>query len=174
MNKMLLVGVLSVLVIGCASMPEAPKNSEEKVALGEDSFLSVPVDVAAFPWEKKKIIALDGSEGQITVFTDPVTGKAYDLDGQPVNEKGFRILKDGYVCGIKSIGLNRRFYTGSGFWSNDEHYSSCVTSSHYNDANKSRAILAGGALLGGAAILGSLVVNSVRVNINDVTKDDTL
>lgn len=170
---LLATSLFSVLT-GCASMPEAPKNAEEKIALGEDSFLNVPVDVATFPWEKKKITAQDGSEGQITVFTDPVTGKAYDLDGQPLNEKGFRILKDGYVCEVKSIGLNRRFYTGSGFWSNDDHYSSCVTSGHYNDANKSRAILAGGALLGGAAILGSLVVNSVRVNINDVTKDDTL
>lgn len=170
----LLAASLFSVLTGCASMPEAPKNAEEKTALGEDSFLNVPVDVAAFPWEKKKITAQDGSEGQITVFTDPVTGKAYDLDGQPLNEKGFRILKDGYVCEVKSIGLNRRWYTGTGFWSNDKHFDSCLSSVLYKDLNKGRAILAGGALLGGAAILGSLVVNSVRVNINDVTKDDTL
>lgn len=170
---LLATSLFSVLT-GCASMPEAPKNAEEKIALGEDSFLNVPVDVSGFSKSKLSIFGEEGGEGVITVFTDQHTGKTYDLDGQPINEKGERVLKDGYVCKVKLIVSGFRSYQGSGFWSSDKQLDSCLTSKWYAHANKKRAFLAGGVLIGGAAMLGALAASAADSTISSFTSDDTL
>jgi hypothetical protein len=172
-SKIILSGVLAVaLLSGCASAPQAPEDNGQMTK--SDNFLNVPVDITKFTPSKMKIYGSEAGEGQISIFTDPVSGKTYDLDGQPVNEKGERILRDGYVCKVKVIASNFRSYHGVGFWSSDEHVDSCLSSRWYAHANKKRAILAGGALLGGAAILGSLAVSAIDTTISSYTADDTM
>lgn len=172
-TKLVLSGVLAVtLLSGCASVPQAPEDNTQ--ATKSDNFLHVPVDITKFTPSKMKIYGSEGGEGQISIFTDPATSKTYDLDGQPVNEKGERVLKDGYVCEVKVIALGRRGYVGEGFWGTDEHLPSCYTSAAYVTANSSRAILVGGAILGPIATLAALGVNATRVVIQAYTADDTL
>jgi hypothetical protein len=171
--KLILSGVLAVVLLsGCASEPQAPEDNVQMTK--SDNFLNVPVDITKFTPSKMKIYGSEAGEGQISIFTDPASGKTYDLDGQPVNEKGERILRDGYVCEVKVIALGRRGYVGEDFWSTDEHLPSCYTSAAYATANSSRATLLGGAIIGPIATLAALGVNSTRIVIQTYTADDTL
>lgn len=111
-------------LVGCASVPQAPKDAKEMAELGEDNLLNVPVDLTPFidNWKKVKIVSeedksagrfgfgRDGDIGQTTVWTNPENGKMYDADGQPVNDKGERILKNGYVCKVRMISGGKRIY----------------------------------------------------------------
>lgn len=172
--KTILLSFSLLLLAGCASAPKAPIDSYDKASLGDESFLNVPVDITTFSKHKLKIYGEEGGEGVITVFTDPATGKTYDLDGQPINEKGERVLKDGYVCKVKLIVSGFRSYQGAGFWSNDQHLDSCLTSKWYAHANKKRAFLAGGLLIGGAGMLGALAASAADSAISSYTADDTM
>jgi hypothetical protein len=119
-------------LVGCASVPQAPKDAKEMAELGEDNLLNVPVDLTPFidNWKKVKIVSeedkeaglfgfgRDGDIGQTTVWTNPENGKMYDADGQPVNEKGERILKNGYVCKVRMISGGHRIYAKASFYDN--------------------------------------------------------
>ena len=177
------VGALSVLVSGCTTVPQAPKDATEMAAFGEDNLLNVPVNISGFLASKVNIVSQedktacvglfckafgrDGDSGRVTVFTDPVTRKIYDEDGQPVNEQAERVLKNGYVCKVRIIGLNRRVY------SNDENLqNNCRTSraAKSRDSNQMTAIV--GALAAGA--VGAIVTAVGVTTLDVVTADDTM
>lgn len=184
MNKMLLVGALSVLVSGCTTVPQAPKDATEMAAFGEDNLLNVPVDISSFKPSKLEITSeedknacfglfcsafgRDGDKGIITVFTDPNTGKAYDEDGQPVTEKGERILKNGYVCKVRLINSNIRGYgpVKMGLFSNEFSHDDCRTlrSKNYtNNATTRVNTLVAVGVLSGAVIAGAAIAAGTSV-----------
>jgi hypothetical protein len=145
--------------------------------MGDDSFLSVPVDLRGFPWQKIEIVAKNGDKGRVTVFTDPATGKTYDLDGQPVNEKGERILKDGYVCVVDMIMFTpkSRIYVSEGVFSAGPHIKSCLTEKQANLGRARSKWIAAGAFLGGgalalsggaAATMAAASAGSVAIGVN--------
>jgi len=175
LGLIVMVAALSQLV-GCASAPKkAPTNAEEMAAMKEDNLLKIPVDISQFPWAKFELVALNGDKGRITLFTDPKTGNTYDEDGQPVNEKGYRILNDGYVCEVINISsIGGRGYKGYGFLFDDKHLDFCSTNRQLKKfQNAQRIGLTGAALAvatGGASILASIGTNIV----NGITEDDTL
>lgn len=177
---------------GCSSFPTAPKDAKEMAEMGDDSFLHVPVDITGFAWKKMDIIAKNGDKGRITVFTDAKTGKTYDLDGQPVNEKGERVLKDGYVCEVDMIMFTpkTRIYVSEGLFSAGPHFKSCLSEKQANLGRaRSKWIVAGAALGGGAIALtggaaaamaaasaGSVAIGvnaSAPLTIDEITADDT-
>jgi hypothetical protein len=113
--------------------------------------------------------------GLITIFTDPETGKTYDEDGQPVNEKGERILKNGYVCKVRLITSNIRAYglVKIGLFGNEFAHDACRTkrSKDYTSGATLRVnALVFGGLLTGAAIAGAAIAASV----SSITHDDTM
>lgn len=163
--------LIATALAGCASAPQAPKDAKEMAALGEDNLLHVPVDVSNFPWKKLEIEATNGDKGRITVFTDPATGKTYDLDGQPVNEKGERILKDGYVCKVEGIFVNQRVYGRAGFWTETAVDKFCKTSLKSAQQNRGQTIMAVGILTGGIAALAAMPLNATVAHI---VSDDTI
>lgn len=171
----LLIAVLSQL-FGCATAPKkAPTTAEEVATMGKKNLLSVPADISKFNWSKFEVVALNGDKGRITLFTDPQTGKNYDEDGQPVNEKGYRILNDGYVCEVLIItSLGGRAYNGRGVFFDDEHLDFCRSNRQLKRfQNAQRVGLTGAALAvvtGGASILASMGSNVV----SSLTEDDTL
>jgi hypothetical protein len=169
--------LIATALAGCSSFPTAPKDAKEMAEMGDDSFLSVPVDIRGFPWQKIEIVAKNGDKGRVTVFTDPATGKTYDLDGQPVNEKGERVLKDGYVCVVDKIMFTpkTRIYVPEGVFSAGPHFKSCVTEKQANLAHaRSKWILAGAFLGGGslalsggaAATMAAASAGSVAIGVN--------
>ncbi len=190
-SKLVLSGLLVVaLLSGCASVSTVPKNESEMNELGNESLLHVPVDIAGFPWKKVKFETVadenetfgkGGLIGQTTIFTDPSTGKTYDEDGQPVNEKGERILKSGYVCVPRWITSNQRIYAAASFFEivgmND-----CRTLRAQNSMKRKQLISTGGAigglLTGGASgaamIFGGMGVSASLTAIESITADDTL
>lgn len=109
LTKLSLIFLTVTLLSGCGYTPvQAPKTEAERIET--KSLLNVPVDVSTFTTHKLNIVAENGDKGRITVFTDPKTGKTYDLDGQPVNEKGERILANGKTCNPGAIVNNMRGY----------------------------------------------------------------
>lgn len=167
-TKFTLTALTIATLAGCASAPvEAPKTEAERIASG--SLLNVPVDISKFPSHKQKIVADNGDEGRITVFVDPKTGKSYDLDGQPVNEKGERVLADGQVCNPLVISFNMR-----GFGTSLNPRYECWTSAKYayvnNDNTKEKAggkIASSGigalAAINPIAAVGALVATGVAI-----------
>lgn len=181
-----------VSLAGCSSFPTAPKDAKEMAEMGDDNFLNVPVDITGFAWKKMDIIAKNGDKGIITVFIDPKTGKTYDLDGQPVNEKGERVLKDGYICEVDMIMFTpkTRIYVSEGVFSAGPHLKSCLTKRQANlGRDRSKWIVAGAFLGGGAMALtggaaaamaaasaGSVAIGvntSAPLTIDEITADDT-
>lgn len=109
LTKLFLAALAVATLAGCGYTPvQAPKTEAERIET--KSLLNVPVDVSTFKTHKLNIVAENGDKGRITVFTDPKTGKTYDLDGQPVNEKGERILANGKTCNPGAIVNNMRGY----------------------------------------------------------------
>jgi hypothetical protein len=186
-------------LVGCASVPQAPKDAKEMAELGEDNLLNVPVDLTPFidNWKKVKIVSeedksaglfgfgRDGDIGQTTVWTNPENGKMYDADGQPVNEKGERILKNGYVCKVRMIMGNTRFYakqsfTDSMFTANMGMKDCMLKSSAERHANKVKAVTTtalGGLAFGPAGVvagIGTATAISAGTYINAIMQDDTL
>lgn len=173
------LGFLIVTTLaGCASTPlEAPKTEAERIASG--SLLNVPVDISKFPSHKQKIVADNGDEGRITVFVDPTTGKSYDLDGQPVNEKGERVLADGQVCNPLVISFNMR-----GFGTSLNPRYECWTSAKFSKVNNPDYVgnfgkglsigmvaIAAAPAMGVAAAAGTGTIGSVFAQSSDDTED---
>jgi hypothetical protein len=190
-SKIILSGVLAVVLLsGCASISTVPKSEEEMNALGDDSLLHVPVDISNFPWKKVQFETVadenfgrNGLKGQTTIFTDPATGKTYDEDGQPVNEKGERILKNGYVCVPRWITSNHRVYAAPPFFSVELFgMNDCRTMRAQKSAKQKNVIattgLIGGLLTGGAAgaamMVGGVAASSSMTLIENITADDTM
>ena len=178
--KVIVLVMSAVLLSSCASMPKAPQNADELRALGSSNLLNVPVDISGFTATKMKIvsekvegvrISRDGEVGQITIFTDPVSGKTYDLDGQPVNEKGERILNNGYACKVVGIANNQRIYGELGTWSETDVDKFCKTSYRASFQNKAQAVLAAGLITGGVAALAVIPTN---MTIAEIFSDDTM
>lgn len=156
---------------GCASIPQAPKNAQEMAALGDDNLLNVPVDITGFPWKKQEIVAANGDKGIVTVFTDPKNGKTYDLDGQAVNAKAERVLKNGYVCEASSIGsFNQRVYGGWGF---NKAPKECITEAASKDMAERNKVtptkLATAFLIGGTAGAAGVAVSTGSVAVLGVS-----
>lgn len=155
---------LMTLLAGCSSAPpQAPKT--EKELIESNSILHVPVDVSKFTAKKLNIVADNGDKGRITVFTNPADGKMYDADGQPVNEKGERILTDGSVCNPKVIVLNARGY-GPGMNPRKECWSNAYIAYVNNDSTektKRGAVAASSSAAAGAmtAIAGPIAIVGV-------------
>lgn len=170
MLKALSAAFLIAALAGCASAPKAPQDAKEMAEMG-DNLLHVPVDVSKFPWKKMEIEATNGDKGRITVFTDPTTGKTYDLDGQPVNAKGERILRDGYVCKVEGIYVNQRSYGRPGFFSETTVDRFCKTSLKSSQQNRGQTIMAVGILTGGIAALAAMPLNATVAHI---VSDDTM
>lgn len=165
--KTSLLGFFIVAALaGCSYTPvQAPKTEAERIET--KSLLHVPVDVSNFKTHKLNIVADNGDKGRITVFTDPKTGKTYDLDGQPINEKGERILANGDVCkpGIISFGMR-----GYGTSLNPRY--ECWTSTKFSYVNgddaKNNGKIYGGTIGAIAAInpvvaLGALVTSGAAL-----------
>jgi hypothetical protein len=182
--KLILSGVLAVVLLsGCASAPQAPKDAKELAEMGEDNLLHVPVDLTQFinNWKKVKIISeedkdaglfgfgRDGDIGQTTVWTNPADGKMYDLDGQPVNEKGERILKNGYVCKVRMIASNMRIYVNV-VTGDQKIFDACMTSKAHKKRRSNQIAIFSTAALG----VGALAVGIVATQIDMRTEDDTL
>jgi hypothetical protein len=178
----LTVAALAIATLaGCASIPQAPKNAQEMAALGDDNLLNVPVDITGFPWKKQEIVAVNGDKGIVTVFTDPKTGLTYDLDGQPVNAKAERVLKNGYVCEVKVIVFNARGY-GPLFNSHED----CMTTAFYKKReengrisnvakNLGKGMLVGAATLATAGIAGATILSTTTiVTTQEAAEGDTL
>jgi hypothetical protein len=160
-------------LVGCASVPQAPKDAKEMAELGEDNLLNVPVDLTPFidNWKKVKIVSeedksaglfgfgRDGDIGQTTVWTNPENGKMYDADGQPVNEKGERILKNGYVCKVRMIASNQRIYANSP-WSESPIEKNCKTVAKSNFQNKAQLVTIAGIATGGLAAFSVIPLNA--------------
>jgi hypothetical protein len=154
-----------VLLSGCASAPQAPKDAKELAEMGEDNLLHVPVDLTQFinNWKKVKIISeedkdaglfgfgRDGDIGQTTVWTNPADGKMYDLDGQPVNEKGERILKNGYVCKVRMIASNMRIYVNV-VTGDQKIFDACMTSKAHKKRRSNQIAIFSTAALGVGAL----------------------
>lgn len=193
-TKLVLSGVLAVtLLSGCASAPKTPKDAKELAEMGDSTLLSVPVNITGFTSKKVEIISeedknacfgmfcqpfgRDGDKGLITIFTDPETGKTYDEDGQPVNDKGERVLRNGYVCKVRMITSNIRSYgpVKMGLFSNEFAHDDCRTqrSKDYTSGATSRvnALVLGGVVTG-AVIAGAAIAASS--SILSITHDDTL
>lgn len=131
LTKLSLTALAISTIAGCGYTPiKAPSTEAEMIE--SKSLLHVPVDVSHFQTSKLKIVADNGDEGRITVFTDPKTGKTYDLDGQPINEKGERVLTDGSVCNPLVIINNARGY-GTSLNPRRE----CWTSAYFDFVNDS-------------------------------------
>lgn len=183
-------------LVGCASVPQAPKDAKEMAELGEDNLLNVPVDLTPFidNWKKVKIVSeedksaglfgfgRDGDIGQTTVWTNPENGKMYDADGQPVNEKGERILKNGYVCKVRMISGNTRFYAkqsfsqtmfATGFGMNDCRLKASAEHTRTLQKGIATAVTVGAAT-GGAGVFIGVGAATLVETIYQVTKDDTL
>jgi len=172
--KTILLSFSLLLLAGCASAPKAPIDSYDKASLGDESFLNVPVDITTFNKHKLKIYGEESGEGVITVFTDPATGKTYDLDGQPINEKGERVLKDGRVCVVVNIVGKRRFYGPAPLFVESEYDLSCKTSRLVKSMNRGQMMnMAGIAVLmtGGVAGLAAIPMNTA---IDSIVEDDLL
>jgi hypothetical protein len=174
-TKLILSGVLAVMLAGCTTVPQAPKDTKEMAEMGEDNLLNVPVDITGFTAAKMEIIAEDGNKGRITTFVNPATGKVYDLDGQVLNDKGERILRDGHVCKVKTISLsNARHYVGGSFWTGEDKWQrACRTIAVGEIQQQHQAIMVGGALLGPAGLVGALGVNGTRLAVQSLTDGDT-
>jgi hypothetical protein len=182
-SKLILSGVLAVVLLsGCASAPQAPKDEKEMAELGDDNLLNVPVDISGFIASKKTIYTRkdedghgsEGDSGQITIFTDPSTGKVYDEDGQPVNDKGERILKDGHVCIVTYISGKRRFYGKPPIWSESKQQEACKTRRLVANMNRGQTMNAVGLVVlfsGGIAGLAAIPVNTA---VTRITEDDLL
>jgi hypothetical protein len=174
--KLTLTALAIATLAGCASVPQAPKDAQEMAALGDDNLLNVPVDITGFIPSKVKIIATNEDVGQTTIFTNPSNGKTYDFEGQPVNAKGERILKNGHVCTVVGIYGNRRFYGhASVITSNDEFVECRTTKSASALRSKQFAITGGLALggLGGVAVMGASRVNDEYL-MEDILRGDSL
>jgi hypothetical protein len=161
-------------------------------ALGDDSLLHVPVDISNFPWKKVQFETVadedetfgkGGLKGQTTIFTDPATGKTYDEDGQPVNEKGERILKNGYVCVPRWITSNQRVYAAPSFFSFElVGMNDCRTMRAQKSLKQKNVIattgLIGGLLTGGTAgaamMVGGVATSGSMTLIENITADDTM
>lgn len=171
-------------LVGCASVPQAPKDAKEMAELGEDNLLNVPVDLTPFidNWKKVKIVSeedksaglfgfgRDGDIGQTTVWTNPENGKMYDADGQPVNEKGERILKNGYVCKVRMIASNQRIYANSP-WSESPIEKNCKTVAKSNFQNKAQLVTITGIATGGLAAYSVIPLNASFAHL---ISDDTM
>lgn len=179
-------------LVGCASVSTMPKNTEEMTALGNDSLLHVPVDISGFDWKKVQFVTVadedetfgkGGLKGQTTIFTDPKTGKTYDEDGQPVNEKGERILKNGYVCVPRWITSNQRIYAAAPLFSFElVGMNDCRTMRAQKKMKTGQNVAVGGLVAGiatggaaGAAMmLGGVAASGTMTIIENITSDDTL
>lgn len=188
---MMLSGVLAVVLLsGCASISTVPKNESEMKALGNDSLLHVPVDITGFPWKKVEFVTVadedetfgrGGLKGQTTIFTDPSTGKTYDEDGQPVNDKGERILKNGYVCVPRWITSNQRIYAAASFFET-VGMNDCRTLRAQNSMKRKQFISTSGAIgglltggaVGAAMMVGGMGVSASLTVIESITADDTM
>jgi hypothetical protein len=194
-SKIILSGVLAVVLLsGCASAPQVPQDAKEVAEIGDDNLLNDPVDITGFTSKKIEIFSerdenacyglfcqpfgRDGDKGQITIFTDPETGKTYDEDGQPVNEKGERILRNGYVCKVRLISFsNTRIYGPGkmGLFGHEFAHDACRTkrSKDYTSSATLRVnTLVFGGLLTGAAVAGAAA--AVSTSILSITHDDTM
>lgn len=181
-SKLVLSGVLAVaLLSGCAAtVIEAPKSAEELNALDGSNLLSVPVNITGFYASKLDIysekiegvrISREGDRGRITVFTDPISLKTYDEDGQPTNEKGQRILRNGYVCKVAAINNGIRLYRDN-TWSIEPESQGCKTRRMGEFQRNNRASSLAGFALGG--VIGLVVTSIGSVSIQQITIDDTL
>jgi hypothetical protein len=171
------VAVVLAVLSGCTSAPiEAPKTEKERIE--SKSLLSVPVDIAGFTYHKVKIEPREKNlvfnfEPMKTIFTNPENGKTYDFEGQPVNEKGYRILTDGYVCQPQKIvgsvlgGNAMGIYGERSIWSGDDSLAECrphKLQAYIKDQNTlTPTRLATAALVGGAIVAasGAIVAGSV-------------
>jgi hypothetical protein len=180
-SKLILSGVLAVVLLsGCAAtVIEAPKSAEELSSLDDSNLLNVPVDISGFYAYKKDIysekidgvrISRDGDRGRITIFSDPVTGKNYDEDGQPVNEKGQRILRNGYVCKVALINNNIRIYRDN-TWTVEPETQACKTRRMGEFQNNNRVASLTGLALGG--VVGLVITSVGSVSVQQITAEDT-
>ena len=183
--KLTLTALAIATLAGCASVPQAPKDAQEMVALGDDNLLSVPVDITGFLDTAKKVkivseidehgglfggsYGVAGDIGQTTIFTNPADGKTYDMDGQPVNAKGLRVLKNGYVCKVIAIGNNTRLYANP-VLGDSRIINGCMSSKLAKQRQTNEKMIIGGALLGGIPFLGSVIATQIDMR----TQDDTL
>jgi hypothetical protein len=177
----LTVAALAIATLaGCASIPQAPKNAQEMAALGDDNLLNVPVDITGFSWKKQEIVAVNGDKGIVTVFTDPKTGLTYDRDGQPVNAKAERVLKNGYVCEAKAIIGNGRLFEKGASWSISKINEYCAVSYQFTHNNKSLArgmatafLVGATAGAAGVAVSGGSVagVTATSIGINNAVSN---
>lgn len=164
LTKLSLIFLTVTLLSGCGYTPvQAPKTEAERIET--KSLLNVPVDVSTFTTHKLNIVAENGDKGRITVFTDPKTGKTYDLDGQPINAKGERILANGNVCKPLVIVFNSRGYGTS----LNPRYE-CWTSTkfaHLNNSNRNEKNY--GSAFGGAVGAAAAVNPVAAVGIAGAT-----
>lgn len=189
---LLSLSMMSLFLAGCASVSTVPKSEAEMNALGNDSLLHVPVDISNFPWKKFQFVTVadadetfgkGGLKGQTTIFTDPKTGKTYDEDGQPVNEKGERILKNGYVCVPRWITSNQRVYAAAPLFSFElVGMNDCRTMRSQKSMKQKQVVsttgAVGGLLTGGAAgaamMVGGVVASGSMTLIESIVADDTM
>lgn len=178
--KTALFSIAIATLTGCASMPDAPKTQAEMKQLGDDNLLHVPVDITNFKTSKLEIFSEEDKDacygifcrsfgtndhkGIITVFTDPETGKTYDLDGQPINEKGQRILKNGFVCVVRYIYNNQRSYDAN-TWNEAIAEKFCKTSIRAKYQNIAQTSIAIGLATGGLGGITALAGNGVIAQI---------
>jgi hypothetical protein len=174
----LTVAALAIATLsGCGvTIREAPKNAQELAALGDDNLLNVPVDITGFSWKKQEIVAVNGDKGIVTVFTDPKTGLTYDLDGQPVNTKAERVLKNGYVCEVKSTIFNRRVYESVEMngWCNSNALNEKLKYGGVTPKGVAIALTGGMALVGaGVGIAAASAAGGVYAPLIDAATNDT-
>lgn len=96
-------------------------------------------------------------------------GKIYDLDGQPINELGERILKNGYICKVRMITSNMRIYANM-VTGDQKIIDACTTSKAIKQRAKNQMVIFSTAFLSPVALVAGVVATQIDIR----TEDDTL